>query len=34
MRKKRKLNISKIVVFIIVVIILVLGVFFVLNKSK
>ena len=34
MRKKRKLNISKIVVFIIVVIILVLGVFFILNKSK
>ena len=32
MRKKRKLNISKIVVFIIVVIILVLGVFFILNK--
>ena len=34
MRKKRKLNISKIVVLIAVVIILVLGVFFVLNKSK
>ena len=34
MRKKRKLNISKIVVFIIVVIILVLGVFFILYKSK
>ena len=34
MRKKRKLNISKIVVYIIVVIILVLGVFFILNRSK
>lgn len=34
MRKKRKLNISKIVVFIVVVIILVLGVFFILNRSK
>lgn len=34
MRKKRKLNISKIVVYIIVVIILVLGVFFILNRDK
>ena len=34
MRKKRKLNISKIVVLIAVVIILVLGVFFILNRSK
>ena len=34
MRKKRKLNISKIVVLIVVVIILTLGVFFILNRDK
>lgn len=34
MKKKRKLNISRIVVLIVVVIILVLGVFFILNRSK
>ena len=34
MKKKRKLNISKIVVLVVVVIILVLGVFFILNRSK
>lgn len=34
MKKKRKLNISRIVALIVVVIILVLGVFFILNRSK
>lgn len=34
MRKKRKLNISKIVVFVIVLVALLLGVFFIVNKIK